>query len=1256
MAVNFDHQQDRITTQSGSLSINTSGSIKIPVGNTAQRPGTVATGQIRFNTQLSRFEGYNGSAWTGLGAVADADQDTFIETDKTADDDALRFYTVGTERVTIDNTGKLTVNGDAEITGNLTLGGNITLGDADTDNININAEINNNLIPNTDNTFDLGTSTGPKRWRNLVLSGTFDNSGSTGAMILAQGTDAQRPGSALTGMLRFSTTSNKAEVYDGSAWVEVGTTPPVTEAFKNVAVNGQSDVVADTATDTLTLVGSTGITVTTDAATDTLTFTNDVTTLGTLTDTSISSTNAGQHLQWNGANWINTYDFNSSATSFLSGFRTNRYIEYRNSLITIGSISSGDTVDFPTTTGTGAAIEWQVNNPGTDFVANINPGPTNINTSTYFRIIIDNTSGATKGSISGIKRNGTTQTVNWINGSLPAVTGASIYDVYQIYCFRGNGGSDETWYAELLTAASGGLTVQDEGVALPTDATTLNFVGGAVNVTGSGATKTITMTSGGSSADEIDDADGDTNIKVETNVDEDIIRFTTAGSERANISATGALTIGDSAGATFYTFPTARGTANQILKTDANGVLTFQDLTSGSGGASYQNNAPSAGLATGDLWFDTGTSAELYIYSGSEWISTAPGADTGFIKYYAVGDNTTTAFNTGAGSGTVSMVFVDGDLKREGATEDYIESNGTITFSSAPALNAEIDVMITGSLVTLALNPLGLANHNLITVDSSGNTVIPSLKVSDLTDNRIVIAGSSGEIEDDVNFTFDGADLKITTTSSIQIPAGTTPQRPTGSTGKIRFNTQTNQFEGYNGSAWGDLGAGALAIAGDTGTDNTVVIGTDTLTFAGGTNIATTVTNNQVEIAMSLSANSINDTHIDFGTGANQVNTDDLPEGSNNKYFTTSGATIDTDALPQGSTNLYYSDAQVQAVSINEVVEDTTPQLGGDLDVNGKDIVSVSNGDIELKPNGAGIVSISSDLKMIDMVTGSGQAGGVGPDIQFIGPAGNDSAKNYISLKQNINDNTVNNFETATLDIDVLYVNTMKTYSLQGGWMEFPHNILRMKSGATYKTDLSFTTPTANRTITVPDSTGTIALTSDIPSLSGYLQDVVDDTTPQLGGNLDVNGNDIVSASSADIKIMPDGTGKVGIGESSPAEMLHVNGNIRIDGVSTIATATATLSSTTETAIDTFAKATFRSCKYIVQATDTVSNEYQILEALLIHDGTTAYVTSYGIIHTGSADLFTVDADISGANARLKATSASTNQTVYKVTRITTLA
>ncbi len=53
--------------------------------------------------------------------------------------------------------------------------------------------------------------------------------------------------------------------------------------------------------------------------------------------------------------------------------------------------------------------------------------------------------------------------------------------------------------------------------------------------------------------------------------------------------------------------------------------------------------------------------------------------------------------------------------------------------------------------------------------------------------------------------------------------------------------------------------------------------------------------------------------------------------------------------------------------AISNVVDDTTPQLGGDLDVNGNDIVSVSNGNINLLPNGTGKV----------IIDGNGTSGGV---------------------------------------------------------------------------------------------------------------------------------------------------------------------------------------------------------------------------------------------------------------------------------------
>ena len=56
--------------------------------------------------------------------------------------------------------------------------------------------------------------------------------------------------------------------------------------------------------------------------------------------------------------------------------------------------------------------------------------------------------------------------------------------------------------------------------------------------------------------------------------------------------------------------------------------------------------------------------------------------------------------------------------------------------------------------------------------------------------------------------------------------------------------------------------------------------------------------------------------------------------------------------------------------AISNVVEDTTPQLGGDLDVNGNGLVSTSNGNIALTPNGTGVVRIDGS-NGIDIQSGS---------------------------------------------------------------------------------------------------------------------------------------------------------------------------------------------------------------------------------------------------------------------------------------------
>jgi len=89
-----------------------------------------------------------------------------------------------------------------------------------------------------------------------------------------------------------------------------------------------------------------------------------------------------------------------------------------------------------------------------------------------------------------------------------------------------------------------------------------------------------------------------------------------------------------------------------------------------------------------------------------------------------------------------------------------------------------------------------------------------------------------------------------------------------------------------------------------------------------------------------------------------------------------------------------------------------------------------------------------------------------------------------------------------------------------------------------------------------------------------------------------------------------------------------------------------TVTSTSQTAIDTFPAATYRSAKYQVQITR--GTEYHITEIYIVHDGTSSYGTEYATIKTGS-QLATFDSDINSGNVRLLATPTSSSSTVFKV-------
>lgn len=51
------------------LIVDSTGSLLVPVGTTAEEPATPSSGMLRFNTTTGQFEGYNGTVWGGIGGA-----------------------------------------------------------------------------------------------------------------------------------------------------------------------------------------------------------------------------------------------------------------------------------------------------------------------------------------------------------------------------------------------------------------------------------------------------------------------------------------------------------------------------------------------------------------------------------------------------------------------------------------------------------------------------------------------------------------------------------------------------------------------------------------------------------------------------------------------------------------------------------------------------------------------------------------------------------------------------------------------------------------------------------------------------------------------------------------------------------------------------------------------------------------------------------------------------------------------------------
>ena len=71
--------------------------------------------------------------------------------------------------------------------------------------------------------------------------------------------------------------------------------------------------------------------------------------------------------------------------------------------------------------------------------------------------------------------------------------------------------------------------------------------------------------------------------------------------------------------------------------------------------------------------------------------------------------------------------------------------------------------------------------------------------------------------------------------------------------------------------------------------------------------------------------------------------------------------------------------------------------------------------------------------------------------------------------------------------------------------------------------------------------------------------------------------------------------------------------------------------------IDSWAKGSYRGAKYYISVNNASKTEVTNIEALVVHDGTTAFITAYGVTNTGSNDLVSLTAAVDGNNVVVSA-------------------
>jgi len=273
---------------------------------------------------------------------------------------------------------------------------------------------------------------------------------------------------------------------------------------------------------------------------------------------------------------------------------------------------------------------------------------------------------------------------------------------------------------------------------------------------------------------------------------------------------------------------------------------------------------------------------------------------------------------------------------------------GTVTIGSAGISEAELEILDGATVTTDELNIM------------DGNTSATSTTVADA--DRVVFndAGTMKQVAvTDLAAYFDD---EITAMPNL-VTVGTLNSGAISSGfGNIDIGSSTITTTGL--ITGGSLDIDDVVINGTTigHTDDTdlITLANGSATIAGDLTLSGDLTVSGDDITMGT--NTAGNLLIADGTNFNSVAVGSLSEIStiaNDDVF----LAVDTSGggLKKVARSTVVSGLATSA-AISNVSEDSTPQLGGDLDVNGNDIVSVSNGNITITPNGSGVVRLDGNV------------------------------------------------------------------------------------------------------------------------------------------------------------------------------------------------------------------------------------------------------------------------------------------------------